>query len=289
MFQLAAFRVIPQWFEEEQRGAAFGIFFSSLGLGGIAVPLIATAVESRFGGPWIFRILAISAFVFGSITCIFITSNRQAADQLNGDGGEKKATDLSVIKTRNMGLYVTAIFIQTCVQIIPNMFLPSYAKYIGLKPWQANMTTVVLLGMTIPGALLAGVLADRLGCLNTVIMFTAMAALTTSTIWTFAYTFEALEAYCAVYGLFANVMLTLNAPVVISIVGIERYPSAISLVLLTNLLSAFGPTAASGIEGISRIEPYLSYKVFVSTGFVASLIIQLIVRVRKEKPLFVKV
>ena len=75
----------------------------------------------------------------------------------------------------------------------------------------------------------------------------------------------------------------------ISLIGIERYPSAISLVLLTNLLSAFGPTAASAIEGISHMEPFFSYKIFNAAGLATSLLIQLTVRVRKEKSWLAKV
>ncbi|KAI8148000.1 major facilitator superfamily domain-containing protein, partial [Fennellomyces sp. T-0311] len=290
MFQLTVFRVLPQWFDEKRRSTAFGIFFSSTGIGGFIVPFVTTTIESNMDGVWIFRILAITTFALGSFSCVVITGERQSTEQPGGSRKDiKKSVDFSIIKAKNMLLWSIATLIQSSVQGMPNYFLPSYAKFIGLEQWQANMTTAALLGMTIPGAILAGVIADYIGNLNTLISFTTMAALATSVIWILSHNFQTLMAYCAVYGLFANVMLTLNAPVLISIVGLERYPSAISLVLLTNLLSAFGSPLASCIEGVSRIEPYLSYKIIISTGFIASLIIQVVVRIRKEKMLFVKV
>ena len=75
----------------------------------------------------------------------------------------------------------------------------------------------------------------------------------------------------------------------IEIVGMKLYPSAMSLLLMSSTVCSTGPTVASLIEGKSKLNPYVSYKIMVTIGYIVSFIIILILRSTFKQNLFVKV
>ncbi|KAI9276999.1 major facilitator superfamily domain-containing protein, partial [Phascolomyces articulosus] len=302
LFHVPLIRIVPNWFDESSRSTAFGIITSTMGVGGLLVPLTMSSIERNLGSVWIFRILAIVVFVTGMIACAIIkdtepptttTSDVSSNEKENvGDKKKQVAMDFTILKMRKVLLWLGAYGTQTFVQGIPLIFLPSYAKYIGLGQEQGTVAISLLLGMSVPGSIIAGIVADRIGNINTLTIYVLMEALTTALIWTFVNNFQTLQLYGAIYGFFFNSMASLGSALAISIVGMERFPSAMSLLLLTSTLCAMGSTVASFIEGKvnQSIQPYLSYKIMAVAGYVVSFIFLLVLRSAfHKKKVFVKV
>lgn len=69
----------------------------------------------------------------------------------------------------------------------------------------------------------------------------------------------------------------------------ERFPSGLSLLLLFNVISVFGTNIASAIEGVSKAEPYFSYKIFAGLIYILSALIMVVLKLSMNRNFFAKV
>lgn len=78
------------------------------------------------------------------------------------------------------------------------------------------------------------------------------------------------------------------SPITAAILGMERFPTGLSLVLLFNCIAVFGPNIASGIEGAVSSQPFLTYKMFTGVVFLAAAAVMILLRFRMNRKLFSK-
>lgn len=101
-------------------------------------------------------------------------------------------------------------------------------------------------------------------------------------IWTFAYNYGVLMAFCIVFGLFCGSYFTLCSPITMDIVGPEKFSTGLSMVIMGNVVSVFGPSIASAIQTKTG-EPYFVYKIFTGTVYIVGAIILIICKYKRGK------
>lgn len=131
-------------------------------------------------------------------------------------------------------------------------------------------------------------MADRIGKVNTNVIFTLIAAISSLLIWTFAFTYATLMGFVIVFGFSCGGYFALMSPISAEILGMERFTSGLSLLLVTNALPVFGSSIASAIQK-SVSTPFFTYKMFTGVTYLTGALIIIILKFRLNKNLFVKI
>ncbi|KAI8340150.1 major facilitator superfamily domain-containing protein [Chlamydoabsidia padenii] len=279
--------ITPQWFTK-RKGLALGILASGTGIGGLIFPFVMTSVNNSLGVHWTYRVLGLMCFVMDLMACGLIKEN----PKMKRPQGEKKKKLSDIIQLRVLqdGQYVLWIIgsdIALLGYFIPFYFLPSYGRSIGLSDDQGAILLALTSAFNCIGRGLTGYCADYLGQLNTNIAFTLMGGISCFLIWIFASSYAALLGFSFVFGLFCGSYFSLLSPITTLILGKERFPTGLSLLLVFNIIGVFGPNVASAIEtqllSHAHYQPFLFYKLFAGSCYVLATFVYLILRLRINK------
>jgi predicted MFS family arabinose efflux permease len=125
--------------------------------------------------------------------------------------------------------------------------------------------------------------------MNANICFIFVACISNFLIWTFATSYGSLMAFAAVLGLSCGSYFALMSPISAHILGMEKFPSDLSLLLMTNIVPVFGSNIASAIEaGVSSI-PFLSYKMFAGVAYLLAFLILFGLKLKLNRNPFAKI
>ncbi|KAI8069143.1 major facilitator superfamily domain-containing protein [Gongronella butleri] len=271
----------PPWFKK-RRSLAIGIVASGSGVGGVIFPLIMQPMNAKLGPAWTYRILGFVVLALDSLATVLI--RERDAPKTRVHKGFRDIFHFDVIKDVNFVLFCVGSVIGLLGYFVPYFFLPSYASYIGLSDAQGSALIAVSSACNFFGRVLIGYIADRIGKINTNVIFTVLGGLSCFLIWTFAWDYGTLMAFAAVFGLTCCSYFALLSPITMALVGAERFPSALSFLLLTNIISVFGPNIASAVEqGVGQTNPYFSYKMFGGVCYILGAIVLIILKFRLDR------
>lgn len=79
------------------------------------------------------------------------------------------------------------------------------------------------------------------------------------------------------------------SPLTASILGMEKFPTGLSFVILFNVISIFGVNISNAIEDATSAEPYFAYKMFSGSIYAASVLLMLWLKFTVNRKVFVKV
>ncbi|KAI8143757.1 major facilitator superfamily domain-containing protein [Fennellomyces sp. T-0311] len=274
---MTALMVPAQWFNR-RRGFAMGCVTCGSGIGGVVLPFLMTELNTRYGIAWTYRILGFAYLGLNAITFLLVKEKYPRHKKIKAvDDGEaqpavspptlREIFDFSILKDPTFLWWMIASIISTLGCFTPYFFLPSYATYNGLASADGTVFMAVLAGSNFVGRFGLGYIADHIGRLNTHIISTLLAAVSVFAIWTIAFDYNTIMAFAIVYGFFGTSYYALMSPITATIVGIEKFPTALSVMMLSNCISIIGPNIASAIENSVASEPYFSYKMFVGACF----------------------
>ncbi|KAI9251503.1 major facilitator superfamily domain-containing protein, partial [Phascolomyces articulosus] len=286
------YRLIPEWFFK-YRSTAIGMFISTIPLGGMILPLIINKLNNELGHIWTYRIHCLIVFVTGLIGYPLIKENGFSKTKNNKKQEARRRIqdtfDIRLFKNVNFTLWIILSPIYTFSMYITSSFIPSYATYLGLSDVQGALGVTVLCASGVVGCVMNGFLGDRFGDLNIFIIFMTIAALTIFLIWVFAHTQTMLLVFCALHGFVYLSYFTTSSPILIYIVGIDNYPSALNFRALGACLSIFGPFLGSYLDSLhTNMEPYFYIKIVAGSGYALCALFALIIRVRTSLNIFTK-
>ncbi|KAI9266924.1 major facilitator superfamily domain-containing protein [Phascolomyces articulosus] len=297
----ATLRCTPQWFIQK-RSTSFGIQGSVPSLLCLVLPLVVTQVSNTLGHPWIFRVLGFISLGTGVIAIVFLkdqpsTKNKHRSiplDSTKNLNNNNNNFDLDVLKNPNMLLWVCGSPLSVSARYLAFVFVPLYATHIGLSGTQAASTVSIMAGSEFFGRIILGVIADRIGPLNTYIGSTVACSLAVFVIWMFAYQFTSLVGFSIVSGFFGGAYTILFPSITSTIVDCSQYPSALNVIMLANLLTIVLPLIASSFgtkdnDGASGNDPFLIYKITAGGLFGVCTILSSIVKFRMNRRIFIKI
>jgi predicted MFS family arabinose efflux permease len=105
----------------------------------------------------------------------------------------------------------------------------------------------------------------------------------------FADSYGMLMAFAVVFGSTSGSYYSMISSIPASLVGMEKLPSALSILLVSNVVSEFGTNIASAIEVNVSTSPFLTYKMFTGITYAVSTLFLIVLRLRVNKKLFAKV
>ncbi|ORZ00828.1 major facilitator superfamily domain-containing protein [Syncephalastrum racemosum] len=265
-----AMGIAPQWFNRK-RALSQGIISSGVGTGGLVMPFIIDKLNNNLGIQWNYRILGFIVFGINAITCVLVKERKSA----KSSPGERKTIrelfDFSILKNTNYVIYLFAFIISMWGFYIPFFFLPSYATYLGMRSEDGSAFMSVLSASSCIGRLCMGFAGDRIGRLNT-------------------NTYNMLMGFSVLFGLTCSSCLVFMTPISCTIVGLNRFPTALSILLLGNIISVFGPTIASAIgDNLETIDLYFFYKIFAGAAYLVGGALLCLLKFKMTKGVFTKI
>ncbi|KAJ2962869.1 hypothetical protein NQZ79_g2034 [Umbelopsis isabellina] len=276
--------IVPQWFDK-RRGLALGLSASGSGIGGLIMPFIMNALLQKYGGGWTYRIIGFMCLVLGTFATCLVREKYPST-------GRKKLSDIvqwSVLKDSNLVLWCVAATVTLFGYLIPFFYLPAYATSIGLSDAQGSSLIAMISGCNFVGRITTGYIGDRIGRLNMLIIAMTISALCNLVIWPLSPFLSGLIAFSCIYGFFCGTYFTMMAAVTAYISKMERFPSAFSVFLMSNIAASFGPPIAGAIQSGTNPNSFLSVQMFGGCCFLCGAILMFVLKIKMTKAVFFKV
>ncbi|KAI7856037.1 major facilitator superfamily domain-containing protein [Circinella umbellata] len=286
IMQSVCVRTIPEWFQK-QIGLAFGIQFAVTAVGGLTFPYMVVMINNNLGIAWTMKILGLIFFV--TCTCGLAIIKHRIPPKTTVKQGFKQATDFRVFKNKLFLLFFFTGPIQLIGQYIVLNLLPLYATAIGLSGYHAAATISTMAGIGLLGKLLAGLVSDKIGPVNTYMIYTSVCSISVLFVWMFAYNFVVLMMFAILMGFFFYSYPVIAPPVTLAIVGFDLYPAASTVRGLGFSVALVGPVLSSYMENSNQNGYYFYSKLFCGLVYALAGIMCLIIKLQMTNKFFVKV
>ncbi|KAJ4383996.1 hypothetical protein N0V86_000840 [Didymella sp. IMI 355093] len=166
-----ALAVVGQHFKH-QRAIAMGLVTAGSALGGIGFPLMFERLEPLLGFQWMLRVAALKIAVLYSIALAISTSRPAGKDQPRNCGA---LIDFRGFLDLRYAVLCIGGFFAQLGQWIPSYYIKMYTNAAYANPSISDYFLPMMNGCSILGAVLGGLLGDRIGRLNLLwpmVMFT---------------------------------------------------------------------------------------------------------------------
>lgn len=168
---------ISHWFSQ-RRSFATGISFTAGGLGGISFPLIIIYLSPSIGFLWAIRVVGLISLVLSGAS-FFLLKKRLPPNKAKGGG----AIDFKALREPKYAVVTLAVVLVEFAVFIPYTYISSYAITLGMDPHSAYLLNTLLNVGALPGRVLPGYFADRLGVFNTMVATSAACVILIIGMW----------------------------------------------------------------------------------------------------------
>lgn len=174
---------IGQYFRA-RRGAATGLAMSGGSLGGVMYPLVFNHLSDKIGFAWTTRVIGLITVVLLIIGCITVRRRDAFVDAAQGtSAGKSLLPDLRVLMSLPVFLMTAGVFFIEWGFFIGLEYVASYAIEHGIRRDLSYLMIVFLNAGSFPGRWLPGIVADRVGRMNTMIMTNFLCIIAMFGIW----------------------------------------------------------------------------------------------------------
>jgi MFS family permease len=171
-----AIAVIGHWFNR-RRGLATGVACTAGGLGGVVFPLIVMFAGPRIGFGWAIRIIALFSAVLLAAACFLLRT------RLPRPKGKSAAVDFRALRDVKYATTTAAVFLVEFAVFIPITYISSYALHVGMDRTLAYALIPMLNAGAVPGRFLPGLIADKVGRFNVMIVTSLVCSILTLALW----------------------------------------------------------------------------------------------------------
>lgn len=191
-------------FFDVKRGFATGIAMTAGGVGGIVFPLLLRPLlgKNGVGFAWSCRILGFILLALSVPANLFIKS--RSSIRMSDDGKPKNGSiwpDLTVFRDRRFALATLGVFFMEWGLFVPLTYIISYATAHGTGESDGSLLLSLLNAGSVVGRFLPGLLSDKFGRFNMIIITITLCAATILGIWLPAGGSKGgLVAFCVAFG-----------------------------------------------------------------------------------------
>lgn len=251
---------VGHWFNI-RRAYATGVACTAGGLGGVIFPLVILFATPRVGFAWSIRIIALLCAILCSVACL--TVKTRLPPKKTG-----ATPDLKSLRDMNYASASLGVFLVEFAVFVPITYITSYALHVGFSE-RVSYEVIVFLNLgAIFGRFLPGLMADRLGRFNIMVLNSSMCSILTLTLWLSAdmiapRNLPIIICYAMLFGFWSGAAISL-APVCISqVCEIQHYGKRVGT---TWTLVSFGILIAIPIAGAIQDRNHGEYHGLIIFG-----------------------
>ncbi|RAK90413.1 MFS general substrate transporter [Aspergillus costaricaensis CBS 115574] len=262
---------------------AFGIMVSGFSLSGVIISIIINKLIPRLGFPWTIHIVAfiiLSLLAVSASTLVSRVPPRPKPFSI--------ASYLGGFREPAFALTCVASFLFYWGLFIPLNYIILQAEEAGMHPELAQYLLPIINAVSIPGRIIPGLLADKVGRYNIIIAVTFLTALCTLASWIPSQNNEAaLLAFAILYGLFSGSFISLAPTLVAQISDIREIGTRQGTCFVFQLFGALTGSPIAGAIVARQRGGLLGLQVFCGVAFLAALLGYVLVRGRLVGRMFV--
>ncbi|KAI8391116.1 major facilitator superfamily domain-containing protein [Radiomyces spectabilis] len=269
-----------QWFVK-YRAFATGIAVSGSGVGGVALSPMSQNLIDTVGYRNALR--AMGGMGFG-ILCI---ATALAFSRWKPPGDRFVIIDRSLI---NFHFCILLLFglIVPFGYVAPFFLTPTYAAYINVDASRGATLVSVMSAMNAVCRIVLGFLADYIGRLNTMFIFTLIAGIFCMVIWQFATSYGSFVAYAVLYGLTGGGFVSLFPVVTADIVGVANIQRGLGMCYLATTVGNLLGTPIAGL-----LQKHFGWTAAIqfagAPSVTAALVILVLRQIRSRGKIFMKI
>ena len=212
MLNAPAYGSIAHFFNV-RRGLATGVAMTAGGIGGIAFPFLLRHLlgPDGVGFGWSCRILGFIMLGLAVPPNLFIRTRLSTRANTNGQAKfESVWPDMSVFRDRRFALASVGYFFMEWGLFVPLTYIISYGTAYGISTSNSYILLSLLNAGSVVGRFLPGLLSDKLGRFNVIIVTIAFCAITVLAIWLPCHGSRAvIVLFCVTFGVASGSNLSL--------------------------------------------------------------------------------
>ncbi|KAI3339210.1 monocarboxylate permease-like protein [Ustulina deusta] len=260
------------WFYR-YRAAALGIVVAGSSVGGIVLPILMSHLIPMIGFPWTVRILGFIVLLFCGIGSFTVKS--RLPPRPTPFHFSELITPLTELR---FALVVVAAFFFFWGLYLPFNYLNIQAQQQGVDPVLIPYILPIVNAVSIPGRIIPGIAADRVGRFNTMITIAALSGIITLALWVPGNTTGTTLAFGAVYGFTSGAFISLAPAVIAQISDLRQIGARSGVLLFVSSLGALTGSPVGGAIVTAQNGEYLGLKLF--TGVTITLAAVVLVAAR---------
>ncbi|KAL1901012.1 hypothetical protein Sste5346_002076 [Sporothrix stenoceras] len=264
---------VVSWFFK-RRAAAFGIMVSGSSLGGVVLPIMFDKLIARIGFPWAMRAVAFLFLGLLIISCLTVRSRLPPRP--------KPLIIRDYLKGFTEPVYALTVF--ACFLFFWGMFLPF--NYIELQAQAAGMSPTLLPyllsiinAVSIIGRIAPGIIADRLGRYNIMIVITALSAIISLALWIPGKSTGAIIAYSILFGFSSGGFISLGPTLIAQISDIRQIGIRTGTAFAVQSFGALTGSPIAGAITSRQNGSFTGLQFFCGFTMLASVIVFVIARI----------
>ncbi|KAJ5762398.1 uncharacterized protein N7511_005780 [Penicillium nucicola] len=204
-----AISTVGHWFNL-RRGWATGVACTAGGIGGVIFPLIILYAAPKIGFPWAIRIIALLSAILCACACILLKTRLPPNKKAGASVDFRALRDVKYAST------TAAVFLVEFAVFIPITYIASYAIAVGVENTMSYLLIPFLNVGAIPGRFLPGLVADRVGRFNVMVLTSLICSILTLALWMKAGDdLTSIICYAVFFGFWSGAAISLT-PVCIS-------------------------------------------------------------------------
>ena len=263
---------LGEWFMQN-RGLATGLATTAGGFGGLCYPLVFSRLSPLIGFAWTIRSFAlISTLCFlGGLVLLKTRLPRSARSHI--------ILDWKGFRDTRFSLTMAAIFILDWAVLVPPAYITTYASVNGYRTISPHILAILNSASTV-GRGLPGLVADRAGRFNVMIICSMMSSLSIFGLWLNSQSSVALLiCFALAYGLFSGSAYSLTPVCVAQLCKTEeyatRYGTAYSVVSFATLA---GVPISGNILNAGNGNQYAALILFCGAAYTAATVLFILAR-----------
>jgi MFS family permease len=233
---------LVSWFSRH-RAAAFGIMVSGSSLGGVVLPIMMNKMiyGSGPGFPWTMRAMAFIFLALLTIACFTVKSRLPPRprpfvfmDYLNG------------LREPPFALTVASSFLFMWGMFLPFNYVLLQAEAAGMSPSLIPYLLPILNAVSIVGRIVPGIIADRVGRYNVMIVICFISALFCLAVWIPVKNTAGIVVFAVIFGFSSGGFISISPTLIAQISDITQIGTRVGA---TFAIMSFGALTGSPIGG----------------------------------------
>ncbi|KAI9892944.1 MAG: hypothetical protein M1814_000828 [Vezdaea aestivalis] len=189
---------MDEWFSR-RKGFAFGVMWAGTGLAGIILPIIMERGLAQYGFRTMVRSYAVALFILAGPLLYYVKPRIPPAM-----ASHSRRVDLGFLKSPTFLVFQTGNIIEGLGYFMPSIYLPTYARSLGLSQFSGTLTVVLFNTTSVVGCLLMGAMTDKYHVTTCIIASTVGTMLSVFLFWGLSLSMAFLTIFALTYGLFAG-------------------------------------------------------------------------------------
>ena len=198
MLHMPAIIFLDEWFIA-RKGTAFGIMWAGTGFSGVCVPLILNWGLNKYSHAIMLRAWAIVLVLLTGPLLFYVKPRLPVSAATHA-----RCLDFSFLRSTTFLVLQAGNILEGLGFFIPNIYLPTYARTLGLSPTAGTVTVSLFNTTSVFGQLTLGSLVDRLHVTTVIFISTVGATISVFFFWGFSTSLPLLCVFSLAYGLFAG-------------------------------------------------------------------------------------